>query len=557
MSTPPTIPGYDVSAPLGTGSTATVWRARRRADALPVAVKVVRPVGGKVSAALSEASLLASVRHPHVVHLYDVLPLSEGTQDERAGAVVLITQLAAGGSLAQMLSRRHLLSPGELVTVLQPIAGALADLHQLGTVHGDVSTGNIVFREDGMPLLADLGTARIAGESPLQGVGTGAGDGMVAPEVVEGFAATRESDVYQLGALARLCLVGEPPGPGFDRPVLAEVAPALPELLIDLVDRCMAAQPEDRPDAEEVAVALSAVAPPEPVEVAPDADAAHGLTERLRQVAQEDEAVREAGRGQPGAHRPERVGERAGGRAGTDRAPWALTVGGAVVGLLVLAMLVGVGWPVLRGWLAASESGQVVQEAAAGAPTQAGAAGEGAGGEVVEEEGPGTAGPGAEDADPGRSGTDDADVEDLPDPQSAAEAGTTEGEGSDPDPSAETLQALVDARARAWEATDPELLTEAVAAGSPAREQDTGELERARAEGISYPAVRFVVQDAVVVRDDEDRMTLSAAVHRDALQAVGGDGWLLKTPARTDQVQVDLVRVDDRWLLWSWKPVER
>ena len=60
-------------------------------------------------------------------------------------------------------------------------------------------------------LLADLGTARIVGEQRLHGVGTGAGDGMVAPEVVEGFAATQESDVYQLGALARFAVTGEAP----------------------------------------------------------------------------------------------------------------------------------------------------------------------------------------------------------------------------------------------------------------------------------------------------------------------------------------------------------
>src|SRR5690606_4753627 len=130
---------------------------------LAVALKVIRPRTGDVDDALCEAGLLASVRHRHVVHLYDVLPLTEvGTG--RPEAVVLVTQLAAGGSLAQLLSRRSILSPGELVTVLQPVAGALVDLHARGVVHGDLSTGNVLFRADGMPLLADLGTARVAGE---------------------------------------------------------------------------------------------------------------------------------------------------------------------------------------------------------------------------------------------------------------------------------------------------------------------------------------------------------------------------------------------------------
>lgn len=560
MSSAPQIPGYDLTGPLGTGSTATVWRARRLADGLPVAVKVIVPAGGRVGEALAEAGLLARVRHQHVVHLYDVLPLpTQGGTGAGTGdgpAVALVTQLAAGGSLAQVLARRAMLSPGELVTVLQPVAGALADLHQQGVVHGDLSTGNLLFREDGMPLLADLGTARIAGEALLQGVGTGAGDGMVAPEVVEGFPATRESDVYQLGALARLCLVGEVPGPGFERETLAEVAPALPELLVDLVERCMAAQPEDRPDAEELAAALDAVAPPEPVEVAPDADVAHGLTQRLRQAAQEDEAAR-GGREAPGAHRPERVdGERteeetAGRGLRLGRITVTRTHGRALtalaVGAVVLAMLVGVGWPVVRSWLgtqspaaqAAGESAQESVEQVEGVQETGDVGDEGADRSPAEGR---TEGGGAE---PESGGAEPEDVIQTDDVSRA------EGEEA-----GQTLQALVDARAQAWERGDEALLDDAVAPESPALAQEVRELARAREQGVSYPTVRFAVRDAVVVERDEGRMVLAAALDRDPLEAVGPQGWLLRAPARTDTVQVELVRVGERWLLWSWEPVE-
>ncbi|OLT14752.1 hypothetical protein BJF80_12325 [Serinicoccus sp. CUA-874] len=291
----PTVPGYDVLGRLGRGASAEVWRGRRHADGLPVALKLVRPKGGAadVPAVLAEAGLMAGLRHEHVLRLYDVLPLGS-PQDP---TVALVTQLAAGGSLAQVLQSRRLLSPGELVTVLHPVSSALAELHRLGVVHGDVSPGNVVFRSDGMPLLGDLGTARVTGEDGLRGWGTRGPDGMVAPEVVEGFAATSESDVYQVGALAWLALVGDVPGPGFDRPPLAEVAPLLAPDLVDLVRRCMAPQPEDRPGAEELPALLLAVADPEPVEVAPDVDAAVGVTERLRQVALTDAAQAQPPRG--------------------------------------------------------------------------------------------------------------------------------------------------------------------------------------------------------------------------------------------------------------------
>lgn len=527
MSTPPEVPGYALTGPLGAGATATVWRARRLADGLPVAVKVVAPAEGRVGDALQEASLLAHVRHQHVVHLYDVLPIPAG--EDEAPAVALVTQLAAGGSLAQVLARRRLLSPGELVTVLAPVAGALADLHEAGVVHGDLSTGNIVFREDGMPLLADLGTARIVGEQRLHGVGTGAGDGMVAPEVVEGFPATQESDVYQLGALARLALTGQVPGPGFDRQPLVGLGPDLPGPLIDLVDRCMAGAPEDRPDAEEVALALHAVARPEPVEVAPDADAAHGLTQRLRQVAQEDEQAR-AERGQPGAHRPERVGGVEGqgrsdgrrrsegegrlegtgrlggrGRTGSDGAPVprGRALAALVVGALVLVMLVGVGWSVGRSWW---------------------------------------------------SDRHDPDV-DRASMHPAEETSPAPGDGAEVERTRQILQELVDARAGAWETTDLGLLDDVVADGSPARRVESVELSRAVAEGISYPSVRFEVRELAVTHEELDRLQVEATVVREPLEARDEHGWLLRTPTRSERVALELVRQDGRWLLWSWSEV--
>ena len=65
----------------------------------------------------------------------------------------------------QQLTRLELTrAPGEVVTIAAPLASALATAHGLGLVHGDVSPANVLFTADGMPLLADLGVARVAGE---------------------------------------------------------------------------------------------------------------------------------------------------------------------------------------------------------------------------------------------------------------------------------------------------------------------------------------------------------------------------------------------------------
>ncbi|WP_066636732.1 serine/threonine-protein kinase [Serinicoccus hydrothermalis] len=553
MSTP-SVPGYDVLGPLGRGASAQVWRARRRADGLPVAVKLVRPAGGAgdVAAVLAEAGLMAGLRHEHVLRLYDVLPL--GTPEEPV--VALVTQLAAGGSLAQVLGSRRLLSPGELVTVLHPVSSALAELHRVGVVHGDLSPGNIMFRSDGMPLLGDLGTARVAGEDGLRGWGTGGHDGMVAPEVVEGFPATAESDVYQVGALAWLSLVGEVPGPGFDRPALAEVAPRLAPDLLDLVQRCMSPQPEDRPAAEELGGLLLAVAEPEPVEVAPDVDAAFGVTERLRQVALEDAAQAgpsprgpwwgrllpvPSGSGEPapaaserrprrrrGAHRE--VGE--GAPAGTGRGR------GVVVGLVLTALAVGAVVLAVRP-APSVEQGSVEP---APAPTSAApvpgppARAEPAGGV-------------ARGADPAATSAGPPDVADLTaTPDGPTEPTTTWDDAA----AADVLQDLLDRRAAAWEQVDPDRLEDVVVPGSPAARSEGAQLRQAGRAGLTYPDVAFTVARVSTASVEDGRVVADLVVRREVLTVRRGEDVVHTEPEREDEVRVVLGRHDGRWLLQEW-----
>ena len=549
----PTVPGYDVLGRLGRGASAEVWRGRRRADGLPVALKLVRPKGGAadVPAVLAEAGLMAGLRHEHVLRLYDVLPL--GSPEDPT--VALVTQLAAGGSLAQVLQSRRLLSPGELVTVLHPVSSALAELHRLGVVHGDVSPGNVVFRSDGMPLLGDLGTARVTGEDGLRGWGTRGPDGMVAPEVVEGFAATSESDVYQVGALAWLALVGDVPGPGFDRPPLAEVAPLLAPDLVDLVRRCMAPQPEDRPGAEELPALLLAVADPEPVEVAPDVDAAVGVTERLRQVALTDAAQAQPPRGgrwrrllarAVGRPRPEpaRVPDPTSPRVAASRRRGAHRESGAPAGArrrrpglvlaAVLVLLVGV-------------LGVVVVLR----PTAS----------VSHGDGPPSVGPAAADvpavtapAPPVRAVPPAGGKPDTATPS----AGPDRRDGIwDEARASEVVQGLLDGRAAAWEEVDPGRLEEVVAPGSPAARAELSQLSEADRAGVSYPQVDFTVSRARTASVQDGRVEVDLTVRRAQL-TVRRDGEVVHTAgAREDEVRVVLSRHGGRWLLQEWGPPAR
>jgi serine/threonine protein kinase len=150
------------------------------------------------------------------------------------------------------------------VTVLTPIAQALAYLHGQGFTHGDVSPGNVLFTAHGKPLLADLGVARmVADATAVADAGT---EGFRDPAPVDAVRAglQPERDVYSLAALGWYCLTGRAPEPGAQRPPLPLLVPGVPAELAAALESGLHEDRRLRPSAAELAAAVhrSAVAAP-------------------------------------------------------------------------------------------------------------------------------------------------------------------------------------------------------------------------------------------------------------------------------------------------------
>jgi hypothetical protein len=256
------VPGYRLLEPLGRGAGGTVWRADP-----PSAIKLVR--GGPD--AEREVAVLGRVRHPHVTRLLDVVPLG-------GGDLALVLQLIEGTTLGALLAGRGRLTPGEVVTVLAPLAQALEQLHSQGVQHGDLAPGNVLLDREGRPWLTDLGTVRLTGERRPEVFGTA---GFVDPVVLAGAEPGPESDVYGLGALAWCCLTGRPPAPAPLRPGLAHVLRDLepegvqPAVLVGLVEQALDPDPSRRPTPGELAHGLHRGARP----------SAGDMTHRIRVLA--------------------------------------------------------------------------------------------------------------------------------------------------------------------------------------------------------------------------------------------------------------------------------
>jgi serine/threonine protein kinase len=257
----PLIPGYLATRQLGQGSSGAVWLVTRDKDGARFAVKCAGVAGSTSEAqAVEETSrevrLLSGLRHQHLVRVHEVVPVV--TMGESSSGIVM--DYAAGGSLANLMAGRRKLGVGEAVTMLTPIAQALEYLHASGAVHGDVSPGNILFTAEGMPLLADLGIASVVG-GPQETVGGGT-PGFIDPAKVEcsgerGKAVLRpQRDVYSLAAVGWYCLTGTTPEPAEHRPPLSLLVPGVPKNLVAALEAALDADPQVRPSAGELGMAI-------------------------------------------------------------------------------------------------------------------------------------------------------------------------------------------------------------------------------------------------------------------------------------------------------------
>lgn len=267
----PVVPGYDVGRLLGRGATAAVWLATDQMTRRDVALKCFAAVGppGDIRAAdveetvRREVRMLSALDHAHLVKAHAVVRVGLGT----GSGLGLVLDHAAGGSLAQLVGARGAVAAGEAVTILTPVAQALAYLHGKGFTHGDVSPGNVLFTAQGKPLLADLGVARMLAD-PQETSRSGT-EGFHDPAPIDAVRAglQPERDVYSLAALGWFCLTGRAPEPEPQRPPLPLLVPAVPPELAASLEAGLRADRRLRPSAAELAAAIFRSAPAAPVDL--------------------------------------------------------------------------------------------------------------------------------------------------------------------------------------------------------------------------------------------------------------------------------------------------
>ena len=254
-ATPPVVPGYIVERELGQGGSSRVWLVHPTAGGTPLALKVPEgEVGTGIRQLDHELRAIGELRHDHMVRPRGVVETDQGPG--------LLSDYCPGGSLGTLVRSVGPLPLGQVVTTLVPVAQALGELHACGVVHGDVAPGNVLYGMDGRPALADLGCARILGDSARRG-GT---PGFLAPEVIDDQPGA-EADVYALAAVGWYALTGRAPSATASRAPLTLTLPEIPRDVVALLESALEESPDARPTAAQFATACYAWSTPEPVDL--------------------------------------------------------------------------------------------------------------------------------------------------------------------------------------------------------------------------------------------------------------------------------------------------
>lgn len=185
---------------LHTGETRPSPRAAGARGADSSARETVGPEGATV---LEEARLLARVRHPNVVTVYDA--------DEFDGRVGLWMEFIHGRTLEQVLAERGRFEDREVTRIGIELCRAITAVHDAGLLHRDVKTQNLMQAADGRLILMDFGTGRELEETSASLLDTAGTPLYLAPETFVGAPATVRGDVYSAGVVLFHLLTGSYP----------------------------------------------------------------------------------------------------------------------------------------------------------------------------------------------------------------------------------------------------------------------------------------------------------------------------------------------------------
>jgi eukaryotic-like serine/threonine-protein kinase len=220
-----------------------------------VAIKLMltdfAPAGAQLeSRFVREARAIAKLQHRNIVTVFEF--------SEENATPFMVMEFLRGMSLAARMSEPPPLTVADQLDVVAQLCAGLHYAHSQGIVHRDVKPANVFLVTDGTVKLLDFGIAKVL-NSNLTRMGDLLGSAhYMSPEQVAGQTIDARADIFSTGAMLYEMLAGRKPfeadSPGEvlakilreDPQPLHSLRPALPDRLVETVNRALAKDPAAR-----------------------------------------------------------------------------------------------------------------------------------------------------------------------------------------------------------------------------------------------------------------------------------------------------------------------
>lgn len=246
---------FEIVREIGEGGMGIVYEAFDRKRAQCIAIKSAKLGFRRLLSPELESAL--KVRHRNICLVNEI----HSTATDYGDVDFLTMEFLEGQTLQARLSTEGKLGQQEALDIARQLCAGLAEAHRIGIIHKDLKTANVILSRspDGTPraVITDFG---LAGEPALDSGDLAGTPQYMAPELWQGAAASKASDIYALGVLlyemvtaskpfendhSQRRLTGRPPPPSSRSPGLDRKWNAV---ILKCLDPSPAARPREAAD---------------------------------------------------------------------------------------------------------------------------------------------------------------------------------------------------------------------------------------------------------------------------------------------------------------------
>jgi serine/threonine-protein kinase len=254
MDHPARVGKYQVEKFLG-GGMAHVYRATDTVLGRTVALKILTDAGNADQETkarfFQEARVASNVAHENIINVYDF--------GEEQGRPFMVMEFLEGESLRSAIKHGRAGDLARRIRIALQVGRALDHIHSKKIIHRDVKPENVHLDASGKVKMMDFGIAKPEGVNLTRAGFTLGTPYYMAPEQVLGHTVTPQADIYAFGLLLFELLAGKRAVEGekveqiFEHILYRQIdlnplaAAGIPGPLIEVIGRCVAKQPAQRP----------------------------------------------------------------------------------------------------------------------------------------------------------------------------------------------------------------------------------------------------------------------------------------------------------------------